>query len=143
MDSNSSLSPQQRLARSRQAIISDMGHDEAQSVEPQHDRRAGDHALDLSSGAWRLAQQLASSWWQAHPAHLALDIATPLIQGYAEEKPFKLLGISAGIGAAAVLLRPWRLVSLTGVLLATLKSTELSGVLGSLLSAGKKSDPSA
>jgi len=37
-------------------------------------------------------------------------------------------------GAAAVAFKPWRLVSLGGVLLAALKSSEISGTLLSMLS---------
>jgi hypothetical protein len=63
-----------------------------------------------------------------------LGLAKPTLKRYAEEKPLQLLGIAAAAGAAAVVLRPWRLVSLGGVLLATLKSSELSGALASMLS---------
>ena len=138
MTSSPCLSPQQRLDKSRQAIVGDMSHDDSETHEPDHDRRAGDQAIDTSTGTWHVIKQLTASWWQAHPAHLALDIVTPMLRTYAEEKPLKLLGISAGIGAAAVVLRPWRLISLTGLLLATLKSSEMSGVMGSLLSADRK-----
>jgi hypothetical protein len=61
-------------------------------------------------------------------------MARPLIGRYAEEKPLQLLGIAAVAGAAAVVLKPWRLVSLGSVLLATLKSSEISGALLSMLS---------
>ena len=45
----------------------------------------------------------------------------------------QLLGISAGIGAAAILVKPWRLVSVTGIVVAVFRSTKLSSTLLSLL----------
>lgn len=139
MTSNSPLlSPQQRLAHSREAIVCDMSRDEAQSHEPRlNPDAAGDGQIDASSSTWDLIKQVGSAWWGGHPAHLALDLAKPMIQTYAEKNPLKLLGISAGIGVAAVVTRPWRLISLTGLLLATLKSTEVSGVIKTLFSSGR------
>lgn len=89
--------------------------------------------IDASSGSWDLFKQVAASWWRSHPAHLALDVTKPLVQDFAREQPVKLLGIAAATGAALVLLRPWRLISLTGVALALFKSTEVSGIVQSLM----------
>lgn len=89
--------------------------------------------IDASSGSWDLVKQVACSWWRSHPAHLALDVAKPMMQGYAQDQPVKLLGIAAATGAALVVLRPWRLISLTGVALALIKSTEVSGIVQSLM----------
>jgi hypothetical protein len=55
------------------------------------------------------------------------------MQGYAKDQPVKLLGIAAATGAALVVLRPWRLISLTGVALALIKSTQVSGIVQSLI----------
>jgi hypothetical protein len=57
-----------------------------------------------------------------------------VLGNYAREKPLQLLGIAAVAGAAAVAFKPWRLVSLGSVLLAALKSSEISGALLSMLS---------
>ena len=65
---------------------------------------------------------------------MAVEFAQPVVARYAQENPLKLLGIAAGIGAAAVVLKPWRLISVGGLLLAALKSSELSGALLSMLS---------
>jgi membrane-associated PAP2 superfamily phosphatase len=54
---------------------------------------------------------------------------------YAHDKPVQLLGAAAALGAALVVVRPWRLVSITSLLLATLKSSGLTTTLLSLLSA--------
>lgn len=52
---------------------------------------------------------------------------------YAKEEPLKLLGISVIAGAAIALLKPWRLISVTGLGIAALKSSQASGLLLSLL----------
>lgn len=134
------LSAQQRLAASREAIVRDMNREDPDNDSSAHE--SGDEdiiesGIDASSGSWDLVKQVAGSWWRSHPAHLALDVAKPMMQGYAQEQPVKLLGIAAATGAALVLLRPWRLISLTGVGLALLKSTEVSGIVQSLMHGGR------
>ena len=49
------------------------------------------------------------------------QIFRPVVTGYAKTNPVKTLGIVAGIGAALVVIKPWRLITL-GSLLAILKS---------------------
>jgi hypothetical protein len=88
---------------------------------------------DGSRGKWAAFKHAARTWWHHHPVHVALDVAKPVIGRYAAEKPFRLLVIAAGVGAATVMIRPWRLVSLGGLLLATLKSSGLSNVVLSVL----------
>lgn len=48
-------------------------------------------------------------------------IFQPVVTDYAKSNPMKTLGIAAGIGAAIVVLKPWRLITI-GSLLAVLKS---------------------
>lgn len=138
------LSAQQRLAASRQAIVRDMNREE----EPETgtfpleggDDDISESGIDASSGSWDLIKQVARSWWRSHPAHLALDVAKPMMQGYAQDQPVKLLGIAAATGAALVVLRPWRLISLTGVALALIKSSEVSGIVQSMMHGSRRSD---
>lgn len=139
------VSAQQRLAASRQAIVRDMRRDgdRPDGTDPGTGDVHADIAetgVDTSSGSWDLVRQVARSWWQAHPAHLALDVAKPMVQGYAQAEPMKLLGIAAVTGAALVVIRPWRLISMTGVALALIKSTQLSGVVQSLLHGGGRDE---
>lgn len=134
------LTAQQRLAASRLAIVRDMNREDPDSETPEtdsHDEDIIESGIDASAGSWDLVKQVAASWWRSHPAHLALDVAKPMMQGYAREQPVKLLGIAAATGAALVVLRPWRLISLTGVGLALLKSTEVSGIVQSLMHGGR------
>lgn len=138
------LSAQQRLAASRQAIVRDMNREEEPetgtfSLEGGADD-ISESGIDASSGSWDLIKQVAGSWWRSHPAHLALDVAKPMMQGYAQDQPVKLLGIAAATGAALVVLRPWRLISLTGVALALIKSSEVSGIVQSMMHGSRRSD---
>lgn len=133
------ITAQQRLAASRQAIVKDMHGEDPDGQVAGEDGEAdaqsdtSETGIDASSGSWDLIKQVAQSWWRSHPAHLALDVAKPVMQSYAKEQPLKLLGIAAGTGVALVVLRPWRLISVTGVAIALLKSTQLAGVVQSFL----------
>ena len=135
---NSDLTPQERLAVSRKAIVRYMTQDDAPSAGQRRyahkDDDPGDGSTQNQRSHWQVIKRAVRAWWQHHPAQLAFDLAQPVLGRYAEEKPLRLLGVAAGVGAAVVLLRPWRLVSLSGLLIATLKSSELSGFLLSLLS---------
>lgn len=74
------LSPQERLAKSRSEIVDYMRKD-----------------------------------------HQILHILQPVVASYAKSNPVKTLGIAAAVGAAMVVLKPWRLITL-GSLLAVLKA---------------------
>ena len=139
MSSLHEASPQERLANSRKAIVRHMSRD-SKSVDDtgNPDLDETEQLRSASSGAWGVVKHAIQAWWHHHPVSVAFDLARPAIGHYAEDKPFKLLGIAAGVGAAAVLFRPWRLVSLGGVLLAALKSSELSGALHSLISSSRQ-----
>ena len=50
-------------------------------------------------------------------------------------KPAQFLGIAAAVGAIVVIARPWRLISVTGLMVALLKSSQLSSVVMSAMSA--------
>lgn len=149
------MTPAERLALSRLAIVEHLqgrehgrGHRDAQEDEAGANM-PGDGAVRRSAGgdAARRPPQgpsrrggwfggmisAARSWWRHHPAQLALEMATPPLQSYMRRKPFQVLGISVAVGAVLVMTRPWRLVSLTTVLIAVVKSSPLSGVVMSAL----------
>lgn len=133
---NSELTPQQRLATSRNAILRHMNHDNRSDAEmsARHGGREGNGDVPLGSGTWSSIKHTATVWWQHHPAQLALSLTKPVLGRYAQEKPLQLLGIAAGVGAAAVVLRPWRLISVTGLLFAAFKASDMPVLLMSLLS---------
>jgi hypothetical protein len=137
MTSLTTPTPQQRLANSRKAIVRHMSR-EAHSHDEQDDgarvgRDEENEPGNFSGGTWGILKHALGTWWNHHPVSVAFGLAKPTLKHYAEEKPLQLLGIAAAAGAAAVMLRPWRLVSIGSVLLATFKSSELSGALLSML----------
>lgn len=107
--------------------------------------RSGSGSGSRAAGyaVWKTLKRATLTWWRHHPAHMALDVAVgvskPVLYKYAEEKPLQLLAAAAAVGAAAVLVRPWRLMSITGLLLATLKSPGLSSTLLSLITPQRES----
>lgn len=143
MTSSGELTPQQRLAASRQLIVRHMSHGKtSQAARVQHDHReigSSNPAIEYASSKWELIKRTVRIWWHHHPAHLAIDLAKPAVGKYARARPVQLLGLSAAIGAAFILVRPWRLVSVTGLLLATLKSSKFPGLLLSLISNSPRS----
>lgn len=141
MTTVNNATPEQRLASSRQAIVSYMTRqgDESGSGEGAFGHSANHAGGSSVTSVWKALRRATLAWWRHHPAHLAIDVAVgmakPVLGKYAHQKPLQLLGISAAVGAAAVLVRPWRLVSVTGLLLATVKSSGLTPALLSLISA--------
>ena len=133
-------SPQSRLAASRKALVRQMTRANGRPEnnvpggfpETNHEATGVDLNSERSS-TWQLITQAAMTWWQHHPLQIAIEIGRPFLANYARDKPMQLLGISAGVGAAAVLVKPWRLVSVTGLVVAAFRSTKLSSVLLSLL----------
>jgi hypothetical protein len=148
--------PQQRLAASRRAIVQSMHrdqrehrHDNTSDGAPARPAESGDafsagasrsnrrHSSGFN-GLWRVARRTASGWWRSHPASLAVDMVQPMVENYAHANPLKLIGLAAGVGALVVIAKPWRLISVTGVLLAALRSTQMSGLIASFLSAAPR-----
>lgn len=139
---NREPTPQERLAASRQTILRLMNaRGEPHRGEPQSgpgEQAFIGHSPDMpatapSRSAWQTVQRALRVWWYNHPAQLALELGKPVLSRYAQEKPLQLLGISAAAGVAIVLLKPWRLVSVTSLAMAAIKSSQVSGVLLSLL----------
>lgn len=135
-----------KLARSRQAILEHIArrqrrHDPREAPPEGYDDPYAAFAADddepyESGGGWfgRL-RHAVRTWWRYHPAHMAVELVTPLMRGYARRKPLQLLAISAGAGAALTFARPWRLISLTTLIVALLKSSQLSHLLMAAMSA--------
>jgi hypothetical protein len=135
-----------RLAQTRLAIIEEIDQREHRGEkrgardpregermrEGERDRRS---AGGRSSGWFGSVRHALGTWWRHHPAHMAVELATPALGAYAEKRPFRYLGIAVAVGAVVALTRPWRLISVTGLLVAVVKSSQLSGLLMSALSA--------
>ncbi len=133
------LTPAQRLQASRHAISTHLqGHGRGRRSDADADRPGNqpDTERAPSSGPawWRMARHALRVWWHNHPAYSAALVAQPVLQRYASDKPLQVVGIAAAAGAAAVLLKPWRLISVGALVAATLKSQDVSRLLVSLMS---------
>jgi hypothetical protein len=139
-----------KLARTRLAIIAHL-----QARERRHERdnidfddeprsqahgtdapRAGfrEHMRHSTAAGWfARARRIGRTWWRHHPASMGLDMAKPALSAYAAQKPVQYLGLAAAAGVVIALTRPWRLVSGTGLLLAVLKSSQLSSLVMSAM----------
>lgn len=134
----------QKLAKSRQAILEHVARRQRRH-DPREETAAGfaemgdypdDGPLpDPGAGWFGHLSHAVRTWWRYHPAHMAVDLATPLMRGYARRKPVQMLAIAAGLGAALTLARPWRLISVTTLLVALLKSSQLSHLFMAAMSA--------
>lgn len=137
-----------RLARSRMAILDHIArrqrrHDPREeagaaytaSAYPEDDEELLREPAPRGDGWMGHAQHALRTWWRHHPAHMAVELAAPLMHDYARRKPVQLLGISLAAGAALTFARPWRLISITTLVVAVLKSSQLSSLVLAALSA--------
>jgi len=134
----------EKLARSRQAIIEHLArkqrkHDPRETLEGQDFEQGwgdDDEEARPGGGGWwgRMAHAL-KVWWRYHPASVAVELTTPLVRGYARRKPVQLLAVAFGAGALLTLARPWKLISVGTLLVALLKSSQLSHLFTAAMSA--------
>lgn len=112
-----------RLARSRQAIAEQMGEpsDRPGQAEP--------------AGWFGREKAAAGTWWRYHPARAGLGLATSLLSRFARRSPWQFLAVAAATGALVAVTRPWRLLTVSGVLLAVVKSPQFPRLLLSALAA--------
>ena len=137
--------PKQRLQASRQAIVVHLARN---SRRRSHDTRPDDDTDHGSAppqysgpGWWRVARQAAAAWWRGHPLHSATMVARPVLEGIAREKPVQVLAVAAAVGAAVVVIKPWRLVSAGALLAATLKSTDITRLVMSMVAHAMPASP--
>lgn len=134
-----------RLAASRMAIVEHIHRRErrwgpretdASTGQGLHeDEYDGEPPPIPGSGWFAHMQRAVRTWWRYHPAHMAVDIANPFLRTYARRKPAQLLAISAATGAVVMLARPWKLVPITTLVFALLKSSQLSSLVVAAMSA--------
>jgi hypothetical protein len=132
------------LARSRLAIIEHVYRKEArkdrfarasQQVQADGEQWEAAQSAAASGGGWfGRVKRAAKSYWRHHPARMGLQLAEPVLASYARKQPVAYVSIAAGAGAILLIARPWRLISVTGVLVALAKSPQLAGVVMSTMS---------
>lgn len=152
------LTPQQRLALSRRALVRQLSggsgvddgdrhetHQPAEEDELEYAHREApaerrpraaqeERVGGLAGNVWfSMGRSVAQRWWQRHPAHAMGQLARPLLQSYAREQPVKLMAVAASIGAVAVLIKPWRLLSVTAVLAAVMKTSDVADVVNTFM----------
>jgi hypothetical protein len=146
------LTPQERLAISRRALVRQLnGEDEPEDDGGRGKRRAaqerpeamhatgeaGDHRRASSTrgrNQWvSMARSMTERWWRRHPAHAVGQLARPLLEHYTRKEPAKLMALAAATGAVIVLTKPWRLLSFTAVLAAVLKTSDVADVVNTLM----------
>ena len=132
------LTPQERLANTRKAIVRHMNRHHRNTEEKfDSDAEETDGArpgIVSGHGSLNKIRYAARMWWYRHPASAAIELASPLLDDYAKAHPFKLLGISVAAGAAFVMVKPWRMVSASTLLIAAVKSSGLSNTLVTMMS---------
>ena len=111
--------------------------DEAAEAEEARIEQRSVAARSSVSGWFAIARHSIRAWWEFHPVRVVGVVAEPVLKEYAQQRPFKLVGIAAGLGALLVITRPWRMVSLGGLAVAALKSSQVSNFALSFLSSRK------
>ena len=135
------LSPQERLAASRRALVAEL-HDPGGSPWPYVERETPPFLNDTPpqvrgpahTVSWEaVARSLLRRWWRRHPANAVGQLAKPVLARYAREQPAKLVAAAAATGALVVLVRPWRLLSVTAVLAAVMKTSDVADLVNTLM----------
>jgi hypothetical protein len=135
-----------KLARSRQAILEHVArrhrkHDPREEPEDHEFAEMNAYAAyeedapDPGAGWFGHMRHVVRTWWRYHPAHMVVDLATPMMRSYARRKPLQLLGISLAAGAVLTFARPWKVISIGTILVALLKSGQMSHLLTAAMSA--------
>ena len=75
----------------------------------------------------------AATWWRDHPLHVGATVLKPVVADYVRRKPVATLAIAAAAGAALVVLRPWRLASVTALGMSLVRSSNLPVMAASLV----------
>ena len=137
LDSPEILTVQQRLSSSRRALMNCLqgeNHEHASSAGADSEEQSGVKSSLLSRSSYGfLARNMMARWWNRHPANAAGQLARPLLEHYARQKPVKLLIISAGIGALVILTKPWQLLSATALLATFLKTSNMAEMVTILM----------
>lgn len=139
------LSPEQRLAQSRLALLEAL----VPPPPPPRATRTGTSQKPPGRGPsllrklpWLdMGRSIARRWWQRHPLHAAGQLAHPLLQGYAGRHPAKLVASAAVAGSVLALIRPWRLLSGTALLALLLRTSDVADMITTLAMSRSEPEP--
>lgn len=133
-DALQTLSPKQRLALSRAALLAAMGVEKLDSeagprpVRSTTERGPADDRLGKRVEA-KIRHSFLASWWRHSHLSTAAELGMPFLQAYAASHPLKLAVHAAAVGSLFVLLRPWRLLSLGMAVGLVMRSTNVPGLV--------------
>ena len=74
-----------------------------------------------------------ATWWRDHPLHVGAVVLEPVVADYVRRKPVTTLAVAAASGAALVLIRPWRIASVTALGMSLVRSSNLPVMAASLV----------
>ena len=96
--------------------------------------RAPSRSGDANGIDWvGLAKAGVSTWWRDHPLHVGSTVLKPVVADYVKRKPLATLSVAAAAGAALVLIRPWRIASVTALGMSLVRSSNLPVMAASLV----------
>jgi hypothetical protein len=126
---NSSLTPQQRLAVSRRALFNQIESKVEREARPS---RFSSTRVEtpVDGTAPLVSPRKKRGLFDSLPW---LQLAQPLLQRYARKQPGKLIAIAAGTGAVIMLVKPWRLLSVTALVAAVLKTSDVADMVTTLM----------
>ena len=101
-------------------------------------RKTPSHAPDGFSWS-SLVEAALSSWWRDHPARAGAMLVRSATEDYTRQKPMQVVAVAAIAGAAFVLFKPWRMVSLSALALTLFRSSNFTGIATSVLGSAAKS----
>ncbi len=74
-----------------------------------------------------------ATWWRDHPLHVGATVLRPVVSDYVRRKPVATLAVAAAAGAALVVIRPWRIASVTALGMSLVRSSNLPVMAASLV----------
>lgn len=125
------------IERTRRELLNYLALDpaaERNATQRTENRGRGDHGNSSPDFEWSsLLGVGVSSWWHEHPARAVALLLQSATTEYARKKPIQAVSVAAVAGAALVLVRPWRLVSATALMLSLLRSSNFTGMATSVI----------
>ncbi|MET0210322.1 MAG: hypothetical protein ABW220_14855 [Burkholderiaceae bacterium] len=137
-ESQSPATAKAKLALSRSELLAAMGYETVKDDLGD----APERVMELAAPAGRskpsllgvaVGKSVVGRWWKRHPLSSVAQLAEPLLEGYAQRSPARLVGYAAGAGALFMLLKPWKLLSVATVATLVLKSSDISAMVSDAL----------
>lgn len=120
-------------AKTRSAGKATKANAAARSIDARQ-ARSGQANNNVNSIDWMgLVKAGATTWWRDHPLHMGSTILAPVVTDYVKRKPVATLAAAAVAGAALVLIRPWRIASVTALGMSLVRSANLPVMAASLV----------